>query len=173
MLESGVIVAWVVRPFGRHGEVLAEVMGPDPARLERLRQVWAGPRSLTLLAAKAHQGRVRLSFEGIETIDQAEALRGADLMVPAAQRAELPPGVYYQDDLIGCEVIDRRLGWIGTVGSLQSSGAAELLVVRGPRGELLVPFVNAFLRRLDLGARRIEIDAPTGLVDLSQAETVG
>ena len=167
------IVARVVRPFGRHGEVLADLLSPDPARLERLERLWAGPRQLRLLAARPHQGRVRLSFEGIESIDQAEELRGAELKIPAAQRAVLPPGVYYQDDLIGCEVVDRTIGAIGRVTALQPTGGADLLVVRGPRGELLVPFVASYLRRLDLSARCIEIDAPAGLLDLSQAETAG
>jgi len=172
-VENRVIVARVVRPFGRHGEVLAELLSHDPTRLEQLRRVWAGERALELVAARPHQGRVRLSFAGVDSIDQAEQLRGADLTVPAAERAALPPGVYYQDDLIGCEVVDRRCGPIGRVTGLQPTGGADLLVVMGPRGELLIPFVRDFLRRLDLSARRIELETPDGLVDLSRAESAG
>ena len=52
----------------------------------------------------------------------------------------------------------------------RSGGAAPLLVVRGAKGEVLVPFVKSFLRKIDLDAKRVEMALPEGLVDLSKAE---
>jgi len=52
----------------------------------------------------------------------------------------------------------------------RSGGAAPLLVVRGAKGEVLVPFAKSYLRKIDLEAKRVEMALPEGLVDLSKAE---
>jgi 16S rRNA processing protein RimM len=60
------------------------------------------------------------------------------------------------------------VGEIETVD--RSGGAAPLLVVRGAKGEVLVPFAKSYLRKIDLEAKRVEMALPEGLVDLSKAE---
>ena len=57
-----------------------------------------------------------------------------------------------------------------TVGQIEnverSAGAAPLLIVHGKTGEHLIPFVQPFLRKLDLAAQRVEMALPEGLTDL-------
>jgi 16S rRNA processing protein RimM len=58
-----------------------------------------------------------------------------------------------------------------TVGEIENvdraGGAAPLLVVRGARGEVLIPFAKTYLRRIDLEGKRVEMALPEGLVDLN------
>ena len=49
-------------------------------------------------------------------------------------------------------------------------GPAPLLVVRGPQGEMLIPFAKSYLRRIDLDAKRVEMALPEGIVDLNSPE---
>jgi 16S rRNA processing protein RimM len=52
----------------------------------------------------------------------------------------------------------------------RSAGPVALLVVRGAKGEILIPFAESYLRKLDLEGKRIEMALPEGLVDLNAAE---
>ena len=68
-------------------------------------------------------------------------------------------------------LVDVAGGEAVTVGEIEnvdrSGGAAPLLVVRGARGEVLIPFAKSYLRRIDLAGRRVEMALPEGLVDLN------
>ncbi len=75
-------------------------------------------------------------------------------------------GICVLVDVAGAEAV--RVGEIENVD--RSGGAAPLLVVRGAKGEVLVPFTKSYLRKIDLAAKRVEMELPVGLVDLSEAE---
>jgi ribosomal 30S subunit maturation factor RimM len=55
-----------------------------------------------------HQGTLIFKFRGVDTISDAELLTGAEVRVPLDQRTPLEPGEFFQDDLVGCQVVDRR-----------------------------------------------------------------
>ena len=115
-----------------------------------------------------HGDQLVFKFRGVDTISDAERLRGAEVLIPIEERAEIPEGEYYQSDLIGCEVIapDGRL--LGIVAGWQETGGTLLVEVRKPDGkELLVPFVSAMFHKIDLERKRIEVNLPEGLEDLN------
>lgn len=117
-----------------------------------------------------HQGRLVLKFRGVDSINDAEALSGSKVQIPRDQRVALPSGSAYVSDLVGCKVVDvgarppREVGAITNV--LFGFGDAPLLEVRGDSKEHLVPFAEAYLKRLDLDARVVEMALPEGLLDL-------
>jgi 16S rRNA processing protein RimM len=121
-----------------------------------------------------HKGGVVLHFVGVDSISAAELLAGMVVAIPRAERAELSEDSVYVGDLIGCTLVDVAGGEPVPVGEIEnvdrSGGAAPLLVVRGAKGEVLVPFAKSFLRKIDLEAKRLEMALPEGLVDLSKAE---
>jgi 16S rRNA processing protein RimM len=91
-----------------------------------------------------------------------------EVRIPISQRISLEPGEFFQSDLIGCEVIDRRTGEsIGRVSDWQDSGGAGLLVVGDD--ELLIPFVRAICVEIDPSSRRIAVELPEGLKDLNRS----
>jgi len=57
---------------------------------------------------------------------------------------------------------------LGTVTEVLDSGGAHILKVDGKAGEILIPFAQSYLRKVDLGERRIEVDLPEGLQDLNR-----
>ncbi len=135
-------------------------------------------REAELTAHWLHKGGVVLHFAGVDSISAAEALNGLIVAIPRAERAELDEDAAYISDLIGCTLVDVagaepvRVGVIEDVdrSAGRPLGTAPLLVVRGAKGEVLIPFAKNYLRRIDLEARRVEMALPEGLVDLSKAE---
>ncbi len=115
-----------------------------------------------------HGDHLVFKFKGVDTISDAERLRGADVLIPIEERAEIPQGEYYQSDLIGCEVVgpDGRL--LGIVEGWQETGGTLLVEVKKPDGkELLIPFAGAIFNKIDLDQKRVEVNLPEGLEDLN------
>jgi 16S rRNA processing protein RimM len=115
------------------------------------------------------KGRLIFKFRGIDSIDDAEKLRGAEVRLPIEERLPLQEGEYYQTDLIGCGMIDRGSGErLGVVTGLQEYGGPLLLEVETPGEPLLVPFARAICVEIDVANRRILADLPEGLLDLGK-----
>ncbi len=178
----GVTLARIVRPHGRRGEVAAAIFTDFPERLTSLREayLWSGtgePRRVGIRScwlSRSRGGQAIFHFDGCEGIADAERLRGYQVQVPLAERLPLPAGRYYVTDLIGCEVRERDGTPLGRVRDVELPGegpqGTPLLVVKTPRGELLVPLAEEICTRIDVAARRIEVVLPEGLRELNQSD---
>jgi len=165
-----------VKPQGRHGEVAVELLTDFPERFEERRSLSAAlpsgqRRELQLAELWEHKGRLVMKFAGVDSIDAAEALVGSELQIKQSDRAELEPGSAYVSDLIGCSVWDERAGAVGTINDVMfGAGTAPLLVIHqereGRKRELMIPFAEEYVRLMDLGAKRLELTLPEGLLDL-------
>ena len=106
---AGLTLARVLRPWGRRGEVAAEILTDFPKRLAAVREAWLydgrkPPRPVRIVSCRIHLGQAILHFAGTESIDDAERLRGLEVQVPLAERAPISAGRYYISELIGCTV---------------------------------------------------------------------
>ena len=196
--EAWVWLAEIRRPQGRKGEVLASILTDFPEKFAERRHVWLlapqgpaqprgsdsngqapgkiAPRAVELVHHWMHKGSVVLHFAGVDSISDAEALRGQVVAIPRAERAALDPDTYYIGDLMGCAVVDVHGGGARPAGVIvdvdRSAGPVALLVLEHAQlGELLIPFAKSYLRRVDLEARRLEMDLPAGLLELNAAGT--
>jgi 16S rRNA processing protein RimM len=122
---------------------------------------------LTLTTARLQNGRPVIGFEGVETMNDAEALAGLELRVPADWLAPLPDGTYYRHDLIGCRVETRAGEPVGIVQDVEGTAHGSRLVVADGRGDVLIPLASEICVAIDLAARRIVVDPPEGLLDLN------
>jgi 16S rRNA processing protein RimM len=125
-----IVLARILRPQGRKGEVLADLFTDFPERFFRQPRVWIAPpgfadspsaqqptadTSVAKLAEVAshwlpvgrNAGRIVLHFTGIDSIEQAAQLAGFEVLVPMAERRPLEADAAYISDLIGCTVYDR------------------------------------------------------------------
>lgn len=122
-------------------------------------------RSVQVLRSRPHRGRLLVTLAGVDDRDGAEALRGAVLEVPRARVPAAPEGSYYHFDLLGCRFEDRVLGPLGTVEQVIEDGGGLLLRIDAGDRRLLVPFVRAYLERIDVEAKEIVARLPPGLVE--------
>jgi 16S rRNA processing protein RimM len=173
--EALVAVGRVARPIGRRGEIAVDPWTSAPERFRGLSRVLvraadrgAPPTAYRVLGLRIHKGRPVLKLEGFESMDDAEKLREAELRVPEADLEALPQGSFYQFQIQGLSVVDRRQGNIGIVESVLETGGIDLLMVRGAGGEeTLVPLCDEIVKNVDLSRGSVEIDAPEGLVSLN------
>lgn len=146
--EQWIVLAQILRPQGRRGEVLADLLTDFPERFDQQPRVWlalpgfagessAGPKSIAR-AGSAEQaevtshwlpvgrnaGRIVLHFAGIDNIEQAERLAGKEVLVPLSERLPLDAGAAYISDLVGCAVYDGEVA-LGTVDNVEFPTSAD------------------------------------------------
>jgi len=190
-----VTVARILRARGNKGEVAAELLTDFPERLPEIKEMslreQSGARRGVVLRAfwvdRNHPGKGVFHFEGVNSIDDAEKLRGLEVQIPLERRAEVPAGSFFVTDLIGCSVFElaataspvssspcslaQAPALLGKVRDVyfpcEGQPGTPLLAVDTSRGELLVPLAEDICNRLDVVARRIEVQLPEGLRELN------
>ena len=175
-----VTIARVAKTQGRHGEVAATLLTDFPELFEKRRKLFAlgesgkgdqggaaqpNRRKLELDEHWFHKGMVVLKFAGVDSISDAETLVGSEIQIPRSERAALGNDEFYVSDLAGCTVTDSGKE-IGRIKDVQfGSGEAPLLVIQGEK-EYLVPFAAAYIEKIALEQKRLEMKLPEGLLEL-------
>ncbi|GAB3172574.1 16S rRNA processing protein RimM [Micromonospora palomenae] len=182
------IVGRIGKPHGIRGEVTVEVRTDEPEarfapgsvlRTEPGATAPANPApgpgvpfrvpaELTIEAARWHQGRMLVAFEGILDREVAEALRGTLLGVDSADVAPPEdPEEFHDHQLVGLAAVTPAGEHLGEVARIDHAPASDLLVLRRPEGRTaLIPFVKAIVPEVDLAGGRVVVDPPAGLLDI-------
>ena len=158
-----VIVGVVGKPLGLRGEVFVRP-NPDVGHEFVAGEHLAGPDDLELVVAEArlHSNRQVMRFEGVESREAAEALRGTVLSVPR-ETVALEDDSFWNDELLGREVVDDSGAVVGVLESTLDGAAHDYLVIARPDGgEVLVPAVADLV---NVEADRIVVHAIPGLLD--------
>jgi 16S rRNA processing protein RimM len=192
--QKFVTVARILRARGNKGEVAAELLTDFPERLPEIKEMFllteSGARREVVLRSfwvdRNHPGKGVFHFEAVESINDAEKLRGMEVQIPFERRAEASAGSFFVTDLIGCSVFELAANMspvnsspcslaeapalLGKVRDVYFPGEGQpgtpLLAVDTSQGELLVPLAEDICSMIDVAARRIEVRLPAGLRDL-------
>jgi len=114
-----------------------------------------------------HKGRVIFKFTGCDTMTDAERYVGGRLVVDGFDADRLKQDEYYEHQIVGSEVLDSNGNSLGVVKRLMRTGGTDVLVVdRDGSREYLIPFASDICTEVDVGAKRILIHPPEGLLDL-------
>lgn len=165
-------VGRIARAHGIRGQVIVNLETDFPgerfvtgAELFIEREGRAQP--LTLTSVRFQHERPVVGIAGVATMNDAEALAGAELRIPMARLASLPENTFYWHDLIGCRVETRGGAAVGTVENVEGTLNLSRLVVAGAAGEVLIPIVSDICTSIDVPGKRIVIDPPEGLIELN------
>jgi 16S rRNA processing protein RimM len=152
-----VIGAWGVNGWIKvrsYTDPLDNIVGMSPWTLRQDR----AERVACVESAKAHGDVIVAKLEGIESRDQADALRGADIAVPRTAMAEPGRGEYYWADLEGLRVATTQGVELGRIARLFRTGSNDVMVVIGTR-ERLVPYIAGdVVKDVDLAAGLMVVD---------------
>jgi 16S rRNA processing protein RimM len=156
--ESLIEVGIIGRPHGVRGELKVFMHFQGSCILNDAKALVVdlnGVRSpMEIMGTRSGSGYVIVSLRGVESREQADALKGGRLLVRREQLPDLEADEYYVHDLLGMEVFDGATR-LGVVTSSRPQGDIEIATVRGESEELEVPLVSAFLVELDFAGRKI------------------
>ena len=156
------VVAEITRPHGVAGELKARSWSDEPERLEGVERVFTLENGAyvarKVLGCRAGAGIVRWRWEGVDSFEAANALRGTMVYVRREDAAPLEPGAHYIAELEGCTVVDVTGRQLGVLAQVFRTGANDVYLVRGDR-DLYLPAIGKVVKNVDIDAGIITVDA--------------
>ncbi len=156
-LEAGEIVS----THGIQGEVKIQPWADEPAFLKQFSHFYIDGAAVAVRSCRVQKTMCIASLEGCNTVNDAMALKGKTIFIDR-EKAQLPPGAVFIQDIIGAQVVDEGGNVIGVLSDVLSKPAASVLVVQGER-EILIPDVPAFVLGKDVDAGIVTVRLIDGM----------
>jgi 16S rRNA processing protein RimM len=158
----------VVKPHGVKGRVKVEYFGEDLRRITLYREIFIKdekdkPKAYEVLEAIPQPPRLILRLKGIEKIEEAEPLIGKEILIEKEALLKLGEGEYYWTDILGMKVATEGGKEIGKVREIFRTGANDVYVVEGKRGEILLPATEEVIRSIDVKRGMMKVVRMEGL----------
>ena len=162
-LEAGQVVG----THGVRGELRVQPWCDSPEVFCRLKRVYlsADGSGEVKVTCRAHKNIALVKMDGVDTIPDAELLRGIVLYL-AREDYKLPEGRYFIQDIIGLSVVDADTGeTYGEITDVSETGANDVYHMRRNGREVLIPAVPSIVCEVDVDGGRIKITPIKGLLD--------
>jgi len=163
-----VLIGHVTGAYGIQGWVRIRPYSSDADAMLHAKTWWidqSGLRDVDVMHAKAHGEDIVAQLMGVADRNAAEAMKGATVQVRRSHFPPLSDDEFYWIDLIGLAVQNLQGEQLGNVADLMDNGAHPILRVALPQTpgadkphELLIPFVDQFVKTVDLAAKQITVD---------------
>jgi len=163
--ERMVILGRLAAPWGIKGWLKVHSYTDPPTalldyRVWQLSRAGGGWETVKVLSGRAHgAGReLVVALEGVLNPEDARQYTSREVGLPRSALPVPPPGEYYWEDMVGCEVATAAGAALGVVSHFHDFPAGPVMAVRGAGGEHWVPLSPGHLKQVDLGLRRIVVD---------------
>lgn len=164
-----VTIGTVVALFGIHGELKVRLLSDIPNRFAERSVVYLGPDHWrhVIKSVRPYKGNmILLGLEHVNDTHTAEALRSLDICIPLAELAQLPPGSYYQHEIIDLQVYTLNGYDVGKIVDIIVTGSNDVYIVKTAGGkQVLIPAIRDVIKEIDLAHHTMYIDPMPGLLD--------
>ena len=159
-------IARVLKPWGVHGELKLEVLTGFPDQLGRLKRVYLGDEAVRhdVVRFRWHGDELLLQLADVCDCNGADTLRGQLVQIAREEAVPLQAGQFYEHQIVGLSVVTADGLALGQVVEVLSTGANDVYVVQGPRGELLLPARVEVVSAIDLDAGTMTVTLLPGLM---------
>jgi 16S rRNA processing protein RimM len=159
-----VAVGRILGPQGLQGDFKVEPLTDFPERFAPGLILYVEGVARTIERCRWHKGKVLIKLSDIDSATAAEAMRERFLEVPEEELKPLSEGEYYQFQILGLEVRTTEGEPLGKVTQVLSTGSNDVFVVRGERGEVLIPALGHVVKAIDLDGGSMEVELVEGLL---------
>ncbi|MCH4008055.1 ribosome maturation factor RimM [Companilactobacillus sp.] len=126
----------------------------------------SGQQEFTVESSRAHKNFILLKFKGYDNINDVEQFKNDQLFTTDEITPKLAEGEFLYSQIVGLTVIDPNLGEIGKITEIMELGPNDVWVVKGPKyDEVLVPYIEDVVKKIDLENKQVTVDIPDGLID--------
>ncbi|MFZ6001003.1 MAG: ribosome maturation factor RimM [Bacteroidota bacterium] len=168
-VDSCYKIGYIAKTHGLKGEVTF-VPSPECPDLAELSSFFIEQKSslvpyfIESVSARGDQAFVKL--EDVNDQTSAGQLKGCSVYAPKSERAKLPRGEFYNDEVIGFEVNDTSLGTLGSVIEIEEAGPNRFLVLTYNSKEVMVPVNGPFIKSINKSRKQITVELPEGFLDI-------
>jgi len=159
-----VAVGRILSPWGLRGDLKVEPLTDRPDHLAPGRSITVAGQTHTVEHSRPRGRLLYLKLSGIDDRNAAASLRDHYLQVPERDLEPLGDGQYYRFQLVGLSVRSTQGEPLGRVSHVLATPGNDVLVVHGPRGEILVPAIEDFIKEIDIQGGIIVIEVVPGLL---------
>ena len=158
----------IVREHGIKGDVLIIPYNPASGHFVSgmsaiLNHSVLGSRKIILKNFKAYKEGFLVHFDFLKNPEEAKKWRGAEICIDRTEMKELEKGEYYIEDLLGFVVVRPDGKELGVIKRFDESGTRLLMVLEN---EILIPWVEEWIKTVDASGKKIVMDLPEGFEDL-------
>ncbi len=158
------MVGRVLRAWGIRGDLKIAPFTDRPEDFKRYASIMMGPqrKRYDVKSFRPYQGNWLLHLVGVESRNDAELLHGQEILIEAAQRPR-QEGEFYAREVIGLKVQTIDGAELGEVTEILVTGANDVYVVKGSRGEILLPARVEVIKGIDVETGVMTVELPPGL----------
>ena len=161
---ESLIVGRILAPWGIRGEVKVEVLTDFPERFAPQKVVHLNARPLEIESCRPHKQHLVVKLATIDSVEDAERLRGQVITIPSSELYPLLQGQYYTFQIIGLDVLTTEGQYLGQVTDIMATASNDVYIVESERGEILIPAIEDVVKSIDLQKGKIIIEAIEGLL---------
>ncbi len=159
----------VLKPHGLSGEVKVLPFSGDTGSFKNFSSLYISkvnnnPPKYSISRSRNHKNTVIVKLDSIDSIDDAEPLKGLTVFIDKRELPEKDDDEYYWFELIGLEVLDSDNNKIGKVKEIIDNTAQPILVIQNDSEEYLVPLVDKYVEVIDLENSKIIVNPIEGLI---------
>jgi 16S rRNA processing protein RimM len=167
-LEQCYKVGFIAKTHGLAGEVTISILPecPDLTSIETIFLQKGGtliPYFIKSISVKGDKAFLKL--DDVNNIDQAAELKGLSLYLPKAERPKLARGEFYNDEVIGFEVLEGEEP-LGHITEIMEAGPNRFLVMDHKGKEVLIPINGPFIKSVNKTKKKITVELPEGFLDI-------
>jgi 16S rRNA processing protein RimM len=164
-------LGYILRPHGLSGELNVVFDVDDVSHYENIKLFYVEKKKQYLEPYKIEYldfqpNRIIAKLDEVDDIDSAQALKGCGLYLPLNMLPPLEEGQFYYHQIIGYQVHDAHLGYIGNVIVVYTTPGQDLIAVNHNNTEILVPITDHIVLRVDNTERKVYTQLPDGLLDV-------
>lgn len=161
MKEKFIEAGEIVNTHGVRGEVKIMPWTDTPEFLRSIKTLYVDGKAVRVTASRIHKGAILASLEGVDDVNAAMRFKGKHVYIDRGD-AQLEPGRFFIQDIIGAEVVTESGESVGTLREVIDAPAGMIYVVRGET-EHLIPAVDEFILSTDADAGVITVRLIEGM----------
>ncbi len=163
-------VGFIMRPHGLKGEVTISTDANSVADWETLKSLFIERKSQLvpyfIESISVRNDKAFIKLEDVSTPEQAALLKGSSLYLPKESRPKLERGEFYNEDVIGFEVMDETHGPLGFVEDVELVGPNRFLILSYIQKEIMIPVNGPFIKSINKSKKKISVSLPDGFLDI-------
>jgi len=163
-----IAIGQILAPWGVKGKLKVEVVTDFPERFSPRSTIYINRQPMTIDSTEWRKGKVIIKLNTVDSIEEAQKLRGQPVEIPHSQLYPLPEGQYYHFQLIGLEVWTTQGELLGNIAEILTAESNDNYVVRGVKGEILIPAIDDVVQSIDLSKGHMVIEPIKGLLSLNK-----
>jgi 16S rRNA processing protein RimM len=163
-------VGYIMRTHGLKGEVTISLDLEAPVDWENLKMIIIEKKSQLVPyfidAISVRNDKAFIKLDDVNTPEQASLLKGSSLYLSKESRPKLEKGEFYDEDVIGFEVMDDTHGPLGFVKEVEHAGPNRFLILSYIQKEIMIPINGPFIKSINKSKKKISVSLPDGFLDI-------